>query len=73
METCFERLQREHPGMIDARRSDRTERCPDHLGYASVPEWCVKNSPHRLSATERAAVCRRCWDRPVEEVKADGD
>lgn len=56
VETCRERLAREHPD-ISTRYAFV---CPSRYGYAGDPN-CAK------------ITCTSCWDRPVEDNKAEKD
>lgn len=59
--TCREKMAMEHPGGLDNECLGGCDGCPHTYGYAQKPEWC--------KPTEE--ICRKCWDREVEEVETD--
>lgn len=61
--TCREKLAMEHPGGLDNECLGGCNGCPHTYGYAQEPEWC--------KMTEE--ICRKCWDREVEEVETQAD
>lgn len=58
-ETCRERLQREHPEKVNPICYGGCRGCPDEYSYAVAPYYC--------DGGETRELCKRCWDRPVEE------
>ena len=61
--TCREKMAIEHPEKVDFEYVGGCYGCPHIYGYAQKPEWC--------KPTEE--ICRKCWEREVEEVKTEVD
>ena len=57
--TCREKLQQEHPELVDDKWIGGCDGCPDEYGYLEVPDFC--------GGHEKA--CTRCWDREIKEEK----
>lgn len=68
METCRQRLQREHPEKINSYAGGGCVGCPDDYGYIKgafvTGPRCLKDKNNRVS-------CFNCWDRPVEKTLSD--
>lgn len=60
VETCRERLKREHPCHENERAVAGCFGCPMDYKYAKKPEYCGREY----------GCCSECWNRPVE-IKCD--
>lgn len=69
IETCRERLKREHPEWVDPEvYLGGCLGCPSEYGYRTD---AIDECKTAVSAThdEFVDACTKCWDRPVEEKK----
>ena len=65
-ETCRERLKREKPKFVCDDEFGGCVGCPQEYGYVKEAYWKCWVAG-RVNVNEREAICRECWDRPVEE------
>ena len=75
-ETCRERLKRENPSLVRDCFTGGCYDCPTKYGYVKEEYskcWMrAKTYTNRIAVNRvRDEICRKCWDRPVEEESKD--
>ena len=65
VETCRERLKKEHPANVNIACIGGCSGCPSTYGYAPKPAYCLLGKEDDMLKVR--AACEKCWDRPVEE------
>lgn len=61
--TCREKLQIEHPELVDDNYHGGCAGCPHLYGYLDKPKNCFFSSSGKK--------CTNCWDREIPEVKVN--
>ncbi len=65
--TILQDLLEKYPKTVLTEYGDPDAICPYHLGYEKEPE-----GDNELCYLESNDGCKRCWNRPLEEVEKNG-